>query len=815
MAAGDITTISIETETNGMPYAQMTFLGMATLGTFAFGMGTNNDPSAAKVVFTVTRAGYDTAGSVTSVVDTVYGTKVMRKAYPNDAVDDVVTSGSDVVVHVALSDFIYTGDTVTVAIASGLYTKTGVPTNAVAALTSVTNNSVNTYPKPIGRFVTVPYQRVTGNFVVEYHGAHRSARNGKPLACVIFTATDAHSHTSTTTVTTMTLSAANYSGIRLPVYSATINVSTFTDGDAITVNAKAYPWAGNQTLDSTAGVDGYTAPDERLSPQAYLLDAGAALPPLYAVVDSALGSGSGVASTTLATAEATRCDTIATAKTKIAAIRATGENAFIYLVDNAGTGYAFAGSSTAFTGTPRVWTTIAPHPTLGTQAGCPISSGNNTSCNGYLRFFGLSLTNASTGAITGTAATTLFWIDSCLVNLTGASVGIYKFLVGYATDNSVTAITAGFNTFSTNRSAWKLLRGNACTSAVISGHLYCCVANTGLAGAFLSSANGSAIAPSENAIFAYNKLANTSVTSVFSDIAKTTSVVVTHISNSAGGATSVTLKCAAGTVGIKAGDAIMYPSQHRTRYVVTANVTLTTSGVSTSITPGLTGAVDGSGTPVAVDAAYYRGLLFACNSLRRTTTGGSHFIGISADNSTAAHDNVLFWHNVIATSSGTSTDARGNFAYNSLLAIWSSRENWSIVGNDFTAFFNKDDTFNPGAGDTPNGVRTGAWTVGYMLGGMSNVFQTNGFGNTDGTEFAGLNSKDAPQTAAYTNLSTGDLTPTSGSPSRSMIAAGRAVLPFDLAANAFSNSGGGTAGPFQYTADSANRRRRALIAMAA
>ena len=714
-ATGDITTISIETETNGMTYAQMKFLGLSTGGTFAFGMGTNNDPSAAKVVFTVTRPGYTSAGAVTSYSTTVYGTRQMRKAYPNDSQDDVTTSGSDVIAKFALSDFIYSGDTVTVAIASGLYTQGGTPTNAVAAATSVTNNSTNTYAKPVGRFVSVPYQRVTGNFTVEYFGGHRSAKDGKPLACVVFTASDSHSHTSTTTVSTMTLSAANASGIQLPVYAATIDVSAFADGDTITVNAKAYPWLGNATLDTDTGADGAAQPDERIGPQYYLLDAGLNVAPLYCVVDSATGSSSGVASTNLITAAATRCDTIATAKTKLAAVRANGENCCIYLVDNGGAGYAFNGSTVAFdqSSPARVWTTIAPHPTLGTLAGAIIASGNNTQANGKIRFSGLTLSNSSTGALRGTLSTGCLWLDGCVVNLSGAAC-IYTWATIYCTDDSITALTTGMTKYGTNKGPYKLVRGCSFPASGMSVDLYGVFANTGNFRTFFMTLDASGQTISQNAVAAYNKL---------------------------------------------------------TAYNISGNPWINTDR-----------------------NAAMSGLLVACNSVARSSTDSAALFSIKADSDESNGDNVLLWHNSLWGPNAASS--RLNNGYNSKGTVGYTRSNWSSVGNNWSDWNNKTDTFTGDGGASGN--RTGAWPVSYQLGSFANLMEGSAGGFVP--LFSGLYSN-FNATHAYTSAASGDLTPTSGSPARNLIPSGKAVLPYDLAGNQFGNNGHGTAGAYQYAPD--------------
>jgi len=74
---------------------------------------------------------------------------------------------------------------------------------------------------------------------------------------------------------------------------------------------------------------------------------------------------------------------------------------------------------------------------------------------------------------------------------------------------------------------------------------------------------------------------------------------VTLTSDSAADATSVTLDNDSGTSTLLEGDIISFAGHSQT-YVVTADATLTTGGVSVSIDPPLQQAVDGSGTAVAV-----------------------------------------------------------------------------------------------------------------------------------------------------------------------------------------------------------------------
>lgn len=190
----------------------------------------------ANVAFTVSRQGYTAAAATTTYLDTMYVVKstsaggAVRQPYPNQASQSATTA--------ALSDYIYSTDT-----PSG----------------SVTNNSTFISPKPVANWAT-PDRRLVGDTIggdtlpVEIVAFHRNARNGKQVACVVFTISDG---STSIDVTVATPEVSTYPGDLHPVIVYKLpatSISTLNTG-SITVNAKVYPWIGAaaSVADSSTG----------------------------------------------------------------------------------------------------------------------------------------------------------------------------------------------------------------------------------------------------------------------------------------------------------------------------------------------------------------------------------------------------------------------------------------------------------------------------------------------------------------------------------------------------------------------------------
>jgi hypothetical protein len=516
-ATGDITAVRIAGDTthNGWT-AEIDIAGLATGGSYNLGMGPNSDPTNAKITFTVSSPGFDTTGAAATTTRTIYATKYVRLPYPSNASVDESTSGGTLTIKVALSDFIYAADTsITANISSGVYTKTSVPNNASSSV-SVVNNSTLQYPKSVGRWAWPGYERVTGDFLVEAVAFNRFAKNGKPLAAMVFTANDQHGHTVTQTVTDMTVSTRSGDANSVQVYAATIPVSTLTQSDIIEVNFKAYPWVGTSSaiLNSATTSNGYAQPNERLGPIYEINDKSGTYGYAYAYVNPRGSDTTGTVYSTQSAAEAGSA--FLTIKKASDAIQTYNNSN--YSRNEAGGGTillgagttTYPGLSTVDVGTMNTWLTITRTSTTSKSAVILDTDGNNrTSRITRLKITGITIKSSSASTIiTGRTATDALWLHDNIIDRTGTGIVAFSTAAAYATQNSIVNHDAtGFSPFSTTHSGWALIRGNTNTAATaIKGDVYALLGNSGVTPLFKENANSSGQAASDNSVFAYNSL---------------------------------------------------------------------------------------------------------------------------------------------------------------------------------------------------------------------------------------------------------------------------------------------------------------------
>jgi hypothetical protein len=458
MATGSIK--SIEIEASGW-VAAITVEGVSTGGTYDFGLGVGNDPANAKIVIDVLGEGYSNAAVLGTKTRTLQGMATqnpdigaLRKVFPDQASPDETVSGDDVIIKIPLSNPVYNDDITVVAnVLAGWYTQDGNASLAASGV-SVTNNSTLDYPRVVGNWAVRQCQTFGTVAHIEFSAFHKFAENGRPVACVVFTATDG-THTVTQTVTEMAVSADSPISA-ISTYPADMDLSTMTDLSVVTFTAVAYPWVGdaNSILNTNDGVNTFPTPLYcNLQGRVDKNDVHG-----KCVVSSAGNDATGAVYATRALAEAGNAYlTIAAALTALAAYNNTnaGHNdaggGIIYCVDGTYT------INTANGGTGmKEWVTITPA-TGATKAGVIIQAAANNAAMPYrLQLSGVTF-SGTTYLLSG--ATKCVSFHDCILATTSTSYTVYGFGYGSATNNTGST-PRGFGEFSTNAMNWGLVRGN-------------------------------------------------------------------------------------------------------------------------------------------------------------------------------------------------------------------------------------------------------------------------------------------------------------------------------------------------------------------
>jgi hypothetical protein len=540
-ATGDITAVRIlgTTCTAAAPacdgwVAEIDMAGFNTGGAYNFGLTSSPASLAgARLVFTVSGPGYDASGNATTVTRTVYGTQYVRKPYPASTTnaynnnpgggvlvkDETVNAGT-LTVRVALSDYIYAGDTATANIAAGFYTDSATPNNACNNCVPVTNNSAITYPSPIGRWVTPAFQAVGSPLTVEATVFHRFG-----LSAVVFACADAHAHSVTSTVNNLSVSATPGDQHAVLVYAAAINTSAMTQGDIVTCNFTAYPKIGNVTLTSDNGI---TPPDVRLCPLPMLLDKTGAYSAAFAVVDPANGRSSSAVTWTYSTQAAAEAAYAGDHTLSYKYIGYAAQACKAY--NNASNGHndpggcttllapashAYPGIQPGEGGAQNTYLTITR---LSTAAQSEVVINTNNGVGSFqtqkVKIAGVTL--ASSDATLPGRTTDVLWLDNNAIAMTGSN-SIYRWQLAYATRNSITSFPLGFVYYSSYACPWALVRGNSAPSATagpgVPVNVYAVVGNSNLVpltgnSGYVASGNPASQQTSDNSVLAFNTFLN-------------------------------------------------------------------------------------------------------------------------------------------------------------------------------------------------------------------------------------------------------------------------------------------------------------------
>jgi len=403
------------------------------------------------IAFTASRQGFNASGGATTYLDTLYVTSRVRQAYPNQASPSALT--------VALSDYIYSTDT-----PSG----------------SVVNNATLTSPVPICNWVT-PHRSVVGNTIggtavpVEIVAFHRNARSGRQVASVVFSITDGTNTVTCTPVSTTVVS--NRTGDRAAVLVYRMpetDITSLNNNAVLTTRCQVYPWIGasGSVADSSTG----TAVNGRdFGPRYFYKSTGLAAAPYYAYITTAGNDGTGVFSTTAATAEASPFLTVVgmfDALNSGAAGKADG--VIVRIGNDGGTPFVLTGSATSrnqdcaaiiFTRDPNVaranarvsWGAASFRPRLLAGLDSPLTTG-------CINFQDINLVRTGASTIRGEAANQLeIQFNDVDFDNSTATANFLSDSHSYFYGATVTALAASCSTFAAGTNEHRIFRGVSCT----------------------------------------------------------------------------------------------------------------------------------------------------------------------------------------------------------------------------------------------------------------------------------------------------------------------------------------------------------------
>jgi hypothetical protein len=343
--------------------AEITFDGLTTGGTYALAPDTANPA----LKMTIASPGYDANGLATTVEREVIATVPLRQPFPNNTAKTESTVTGGVKVTVALSDRIYAGDTVaSCTLLQGLYTSNATASPAGPA--SRTNGSTLAYPKAVGGWADIQYNRATGSsHDVEFLAFHRHPRNGRQVACVEFIATDESGNSTSVKTSAMVASTRVTGGNPVAVYRASIPLANLTQGQHIKVRTKSYPFLGDSTaiLDSDPTVDGQAMPTPNLTNLIFLNDKTGGYGTVYAYVSPTGNNATAVASADAPTAAAAPFTTIQAAAAKIQLL-----NNYSFAHNDLGGGIIRL-TTGSYAGFGAAWNTLPPGKTWFTIESAP------------------------------------------------------------------------------------------------------------------------------------------------------------------------------------------------------------------------------------------------------------------------------------------------------------------------------------------------------------------------------------------------------------------------------------------------------------
>jgi hypothetical protein len=506
-AVGDV--LGAWVETNGWQL-RIHVSGMSTGGTYSLGLGSSNSiaKGAPKIRLITTSPGWDDSGATSIVSRSVFGTSPVYSPSTNEPQQfNETVNGTNVILTLALSDYVHPGESLSASVLSGLYTVGS--TNSAVWSGSATNSSSQVFGKAIAKWTIPGYWIITNStFQLRAQAYQRNGINGRPVRAVKFWCSDESGDAATNVVTSPSVDLSFGDAIPVADFIGTIDASGFTQGDVVTCNFIAYPWVGDSSAvrDSSAGT---SPPHPDLGPLKLLCDRSGTYGRTVAVVDNTSGTDATGVAVDFASFNSgsppAAFRNIGAAAVAIAgtnnALRSRNDTGggIIYL--RAGTN-SFTGSSTTSAGTtPESWCEITTFP--GDAMAVIANKGGSADIKDRVKLVGVKITATDSQTFTGIDA---LWFDQCVFDTTGSSV-VYVIPTVFYTRCVMQTFSRGFNSFSTVNYAPALVRGNWVTNAGGIQPIYCatgnmlCATNTfGIA----TEEVGSTAPEGDNGILSYN-----------------------------------------------------------------------------------------------------------------------------------------------------------------------------------------------------------------------------------------------------------------------------------------------------------------------
>jgi len=459
-AIGDITGVAVRSD--GWS-ADVYISGLNTNGTYSYGLGSNAALTGSeKLRIALTSQGFDDTGTATTVPRIVVGTKRVRKPYPDDLAGDETLDSGVLRVRVALSDYVYSGDSnLTATLVAGLYAQGGTNSAAASSVT-VTNYSTVAYPKPIANWSWPGWQLLNTTTDLRVVAFHRHGQSGRPVRAVKFTLIGG-GMTNTAISTRPEIVSGAGDAVPVQEYVGRVDTSGFTNETIVTTHFAAYPWIGDaaSVLDTSDGVNAPISP--LYGRQTNIVDRLGTYGYAVAVVATNGNDSTGVATTRASFTTNSPPAAFLTINKAAKAIQATNNTLYgrnraegiIYV--HAGN-YQWAGSANSVSGVGYTWCEVRQYPgeTSRTWVITNSVSDKYLSQDTKTKVVGASITSPTTGAFD---LTTDLWIDDCVVNTAGTAT-FYRLNNWRVTRSTITALNQGLRPYSTGNYPCSLIRGN-------------------------------------------------------------------------------------------------------------------------------------------------------------------------------------------------------------------------------------------------------------------------------------------------------------------------------------------------------------------